>query len=154
MKIAGYGIRIDLPRGWEGKIYRRPEGDPTLHVGNFPLPAQDGDFGSGALSTMPPSGVFIVLTEYRQEDAARRLFAAPDLPIPIAASDFSPQALQRILPGLSGVQHFFTHAGRPFCLYVVVGSTPSTGKLVRAANRVLATLSIGANTQPYTYAPG
>jgi hypothetical protein len=154
MKIAGYGIQIDLPRGWEGKIYRRPEGDPTVHAGNFPLPAQDGDFGSAAVSGMPANGLFIALTEYRHEDAARQLFAATGLPLPIAPSDLDSHALQRTLPGQSGVQRFFTQSGRPFCLYLVVGSSPTRDKLVEEANRVLRTLSIGRNTQPYAYAPG
>ena len=36
MKIAGHGLHIDVPRGWEARVYRRVEGDPTLHAGNFP----------------------------------------------------------------------------------------------------------------------
>ena len=42
----------------------------------------------------------------------------------------------------SGVQRFFTEAGRPFCLYLVVGSWPNPWKLLRQANRVLRTLAI------------
>jgi len=42
VKLSAYGIEIDLPRGWDGRIFRRPGADPTLHAANFPLPASDG----------------------------------------------------------------------------------------------------------------
>ena len=32
MRLAGHGISVDLPRGWEARIYRRPEGLPMADV--------------------------------------------------------------------------------------------------------------------------
>jgi hypothetical protein len=148
VKLSGYGIEIDLPAGWDGRIYRRPGGDPTLHAGNFPLPEEDGDFGSGALSTMKMDGVFIVLTEYDRAGAGHGLFARQGLPMPLRAPDLDPNALQRRIPGQFGIQRFFTESERTWCLYVVVGSTPHPKTLLGVANEVLATLSISAHVEP------
>ena len=57
---------------------------------------------------------------------------------------FSPQSMQRALPGMAGTQHFFQVDGRPFCLYVVVGSWTTRGPLVRAADQVVQTLRLDA----------
>jgi hypothetical protein len=137
MRLAGYGIDAELPAGWDGRIYRRPEGDPTLHAANFPLPVEDGDFASGALGAMGSNGVLVVLTEYSRDLAGTGLFAPIGLPRPLRPADPSPGALQRTRAGLSGVQRFFTLEGRAFCLYVVVGSMPSVESLVAQANQVL-----------------
>ena len=49
MKISGHGISLNLPAAWEGRIYQRPQGFPIVHAGSFALPADDADFGSGAI---------------------------------------------------------------------------------------------------------
>jgi hypothetical protein len=123
MVIDAHGITIDLPHGWEGRIYRRPEGDPTLHAGTFALPAEDGDFGTRATELMPPGASFFVLTEYRPGgglEPGRGLFAPRELPLPLDPARFRHDALLLALPGRAGFQHFFTHGSRPFCLYAVV----------------------------------
>ena len=128
MRLAAYGIAIELPRGWDGRIYRRPGADPTLHAANFPLPANDADFGSGALAHMPDNGAFIALKEYRAGQHLRPgvgLYASRSISLPLSPGDFDPHALQVGRPRQAGFQHFFTALGeRPFCLYAVV-STPS-----------------------------
>jgi hypothetical protein len=140
MRLAGHGISVGLPRGWEARIYRRPEGLPILHTATFPLPPHDGDFGSGAIASMRPGDVFCALLEYDRDLAGTGLFAPPGLPLPVRAADASPAALQRMLPGRAGLQRFFTHAGRPFCLYVVVRS--GKGGPIDVANEVLASVTI------------
>jgi hypothetical protein len=142
MELTGYGIRVDLPRGWEGRIYKRPEGDPTLHAGNFPLPVEDGDFGSRALAAMGSGGAFLVATEYDPALAGHGLFAE-EAPAPLPAdTDLDPMALQRTRRGQFGVQRFMTIGGRAFCVYVVVGMVPNPSELLGRANEVLQTLSI------------
>jgi hypothetical protein len=142
MELTGYGISVDLPSGWEGRIYKRPEGDPTLHAGNFPLPVEDGDFGSRALAGMGDRGAFLVVTEYDRELAGRGLFA-PAAPAPLpATSELNAWALMRIRKGQFGIQRFMTIGGRPFCVYVVVGSIPGPSRLLAEANNVLRSLSI------------
>jgi hypothetical protein len=142
MEISGYGISVDLPGGWEGRLYKRPEGDPTLHAATFPLPLEDGDFGGLAVASMQDDDAFMVLTEYERALSDRGLFAPKGLPASLSEDDLDPMALQRIRPGRFGVQRFFTQASRAFCLYVVVGSQPSPGTLLARANGVLKTISI------------
>jgi hypothetical protein len=142
MEISGYGIGVDLPPGWEGRIYRRPEGDPTLHAGNFPLPVEDGDFGTRALDAMQGGGAFLAATEYDRGLAGQGLFAQ-EAPAPLpATSELNAWALLRVRPGQFGIQRFMTVGGRAFCVYVVVGTVPGPSALLAEANRVLRSLSI------------
>lgn len=132
MRIAAHGIALDLPRGWDGRLYQLPGGDPVLHAASFPLPAVDGDFGSGATATMPSHGTFLALKEYRPGPRlvpGVGLFASHSVPLPLHARRFHPRTLQVTRPGQVGLQHFFTAAGRPFCLYAVI----ATGRTAAAA---------------------
>jgi hypothetical protein len=142
MRIAGHGIEIDLPDGWEGRIYRRPEGQPILHAASFALPADDGDFGSASVAGMPANGVFIVLAEFDPDALGGPLFAHQGLPLPLRATDAHPRALQRLGRGRAGVQRFFTSGRRPFCLYVVIRSDPVRAAQIDKANLLLRSLSI------------
>jgi hypothetical protein len=142
MRLTAHGLGIDVPDGWDAKIYRRPDAEPNLHAANFELPVDDGDFGSGALSTMRSDGIFFCVGEYERSVAGVGLFAREGLPLPIAARELSPNALQRRVKGQFGVQKFFTARGRPFCLYVVVGSRPHPERLLAAANEVLGTILV------------
>jgi len=142
VELTGYGIAVELPSGWEGRIYKRPEGDPTLHAGNFPQPVEDGDFGSRSLNAMGSTGAFLVVTEYDRTLADRGLFST-QAPAPLpATSELSPFALQRTRPGQLGIQRFMTIGGRPFCVYVVVGTEPSPSRLLADVNAVLRSLAI------------
>jgi hypothetical protein len=142
MKLSAYGIDIDLPPGWEGRLYQRLGGFPILHASNFALPPEDGDFGSRAVSTMDGRGVFVGLVEYDSVLAGSGLFTASGLPLPLRGSEASPKALQRMLPARGGIQRFLTQSGRAFCLYVVVPTGVSRDRLVQEVNRVLSTLNI------------
>lgn len=123
MRLAAHGIEVNLPRGWEGRIYRRPGGDPTLHAATFALPHEDGDFGSEATARMPPGASFLVLKEYHPGGGlvpGAGLFARKGLPHPLEPHHFHPRTLQVGRRGQAGAQHFFTAHSRPFCLYAVV----------------------------------
>ena len=124
MRLAAYGISLELPRGWDGRIYRRTGASPTLHAANFQLPAEDADFGSGATGRMPYGGIFLALKEYEAGPHLRPgtgLYASRSIPLPLHSRYFQPRALQVGRLGQSGFQHFFTAAGRrPFCLYAVI----------------------------------
>ena len=148
--LASYGIVATLPFGWDGRLYRRvptAEGElttPVLHAANFALPARSGDFGAGALETMHPWNAFVALLEYGPSSAGAALFSSTGIPKSLSQADFSPGTLHRPLGGLVGAQRFFTEAGRPFTLYVVLGSVLGAGSLLVTVNRMLATLSISA----------
>ena len=152
MRLAAHRIALDLPRGWEGRIYRRADEDPILHAANFALPATDGDFGSGATALMPARGAFVALKEYRpgpRLTPGAGLFAPRSIPLPLAPGRFHPRALQVGRAGQAGFQHFFTASGRPFCLYAVIETAAARSALatgtpdqVDELTRILSTLAL------------
>ncbi len=71
------------------------------------------------------------------------LFSAEGIPRNLQARQFDRNALQRALPGQSGLQQFFHHRGRAFCLYVVVGSHVDRHDVLPQINAVLDSLEIG-----------
>lgn len=147
--LAGRGIRVALPAGWEGEIDEglsllsdgatRPT---TVHLANFPLPAGRGDFASAAIEVMRPGDVLVVVFEYGPESAGTALFKAQGIPRSLSPSDFDRETLHHQMPGMSGVQRFFTHNGRAFCLYVVVGSHLDRADVLGEINQTLAAMEI------------
>lgn len=147
-RVAAYGMAMDLPDGWEGRLRRRtPEPGATshaiLHAASFALPVERGDYGGGAVELMTDDDVFVTVFEHDPAAAGSALFAAQGVPTRLPVDGFSPVALQRVLPGQSGVQRFFSARGRAFCLYVVLGSHARRGVLAPRAEAVVRTLAIG-----------
>jgi hypothetical protein len=165
--LTGYGVSARLPTGWEGRVYRRPTpgaaqaaaadaganqtatgwlGDqtlPVMHLAKFALPADRGDFGSGAVELMGPTNVFLALLDYGPACLGGALFSSAGIPRPNPQL-FDPNGLQRQLPGQAGYQAFFTEAGRPMCLYVVIGSVRSAGTLCPQVDLVLDGVAVEA----------
>ncbi len=50
--LSAYGMSIELPSGWSGRILVGAEGRPVLHAASFPLPSNDGDSGEMAKESM------------------------------------------------------------------------------------------------------
>ncbi len=156
MQVRGYGIDANLPRGWEGALRNAPAAPATLgeaqtltvtntpvfHAGTFPLPVDRGDFGSGAVEIMREGDTFVALLEYDPEEVGSPLFEAQGLPRRLDPRRFSGRSLQRVLPGQAGYQAFFTEGGRPFCLYVVLGSEEDKLVQVRRVEQMLASIRI------------
>lgn len=153
MELNSQRIRVDIPRGWDGEIYRRAGSGltsqagqaeqvmPVLHMGSFPLPATRGDFGSGAVEIMRSDDILIVLFEYGPESAGEALFSSVGIPR-VTANDFATHTLQRPMRGQSGAQFFFNDQGRAFCLYVVLGSHARRHELIPEVNQILGSLSV------------
>jgi hypothetical protein len=145
--INGSGITVDLPTGWEGSI--RPPATlsdgairySVTHVANFPLPVVRGDYGSGAVDVMANGDVLIILLEFGPENVGTALFSA-ERPSFLRASDFNRDMLQQRMEGQGGCQRFFTQAGRPFCLYIVVGDYIDRIEVLEPINRVLNRMTI------------
>lgn len=126
--LEAHGLRIELPRGWSGRVFKRPGGGATVHAGDFQLPFDDGEFGDHSTAVMPAGASFLVLTEYRPGaglEPGEGLFASRKIPTSLDPTAFSPRGLAHPRPGQAGAQHFFTVAGRPFCLYVVLSGPRS-----------------------------
>ncbi|MCW2613891.1 MAG: hypothetical protein JWN08_885 [Frankiales bacterium] len=149
MRLEHGGVVVDLPAGWEARARTQPPSEPgrtgnlLLHAATVPLPSARGDFGSGVVETLAPDDVFVSLFEYDAADAGRALFAARGLPVP-RPSDFSTAVLQRTQLDHSGAQFFFTAAGRPFCLHVVLGSHSRRAAGAATVGRLLVRTTIGA----------
>jgi hypothetical protein len=146
VRVAGHGISIDVPAGWEARIFRRGGGEPVLHVATFELLDGDGDFGAAATGRMRADDVFVSLIEYRVDHRLRAgvgLFAAAGLPAPPEAREFDPMHLQVTRRGQLGRQRFFTDNSRPYCLYLVIKPAhhPSQ-RLTGELSKVLATLQL------------
>lgn len=156
MKLEGHGLRAELPVGWEGAISLERDDHavelaglggtlrPVTHLGSFPLPADRGDFGSGAVELMRDEDAFVALVEYGPDAVGTPLFADGDLPSRLDPRWFSGSSLQRAVPGQVGWQSFFTTAGRAFCLYVVLGSAGGAPQLARRVEAVLRAIEIEA----------
>jgi hypothetical protein len=129
VSLAAHGIRIELPRGWSGRVFSRQAGVATLHVANYPLALSDGEFGDRSTASMRPGACFVAMTEYRSGGGLQPgagLFSTRRLALPLDPTSFSVRALAHPRPGQAGTQRFLTLAERPFCLYVVLAGERAT----------------------------
>jgi hypothetical protein len=142
------GVRLEVPGGWEARIGRLTEtgrGErtfPVLHASTVPLSGPRADYGGGVVERLGDGDVFVSLVEFGPEEASTALFTDVErLPV-LEPGVFHRNQLQRRLRGQAGVQRFFTLNGRPFCLYVVLGSIARSHELVTKANQLLRGLSV------------
>jgi hypothetical protein len=140
-RLESRGLALTPPTGWSAHLGMRDastgeESHPVLHAATFPLPARRGDYGSSATSRMGGDDVFVALLEFSMAARATALFAAQGLPRPVP-DDYTPHQLQRTVPGQAGYQRFFTWNGRPFCLYVVLGSHAGRARLAPKVHQLL-----------------
>ncbi len=163
--LQSYGIEVDLPDGWDGRIMNRgtpatwraasgaPEPTmetdgsltmPIVHAANFALPPERGDYGGGVVESMGTDDVLVTLLESTPDSVDTPLFRSRGLPRVLHSGDFSASALQRVIRPQLGWQHFFTESGRAFVLYVVLGSRRRSVALCRDASRVLTATRIEA----------
>lgn len=143
MRTGGHGLSIDVPAGWEARIVRPPHSAPFLHVANFTLHADDGQFGADVTARMPRDGVFASIVEYLPDANLRPdtgLFAGRWRPR-LRLAEFGRTRLQVTRAGHLGAQRFFTAHGRPFCLYTVIAPVRRRpAQLTGELSAVLATL--------------
>ena len=154
-RLAAHGLSVDVPAGWEAELSIQPDpatldsslesSDASLvvvHAANFSLPAERGDYGSGAVEIMDRNGIFAALIEFDGASATSKLFAHEGFPTHLDPADFAPDQLHLSLSGQAGLQQFFHVGPRAFCLYAVIGSYSMRGLLVPELNRMLSSLSI------------
>lgn len=160
MLVQAQGLRVDLPRPWEGAVRMGEVSDsvreraafqgleiqtpPVLHFASVPLPADRGDFGSGAVDLLGDADAFVAVVEYGAESLGSALFDTGPLPRQLEHRAFRPDGLQRAIAGQSGYQHFCTENGRPLCLYVVLGAHHQARGLTRQVNDILTTVRIAS----------
>jgi hypothetical protein len=146
-ELRAHGVRVEVPRGWEGRILRRTAVNPVersravVHLSSFPMPEERGDFGVGVTELMRSGDVFVTLFEYGPESVGQPMFAAKGVPR-LTPNMFTSKKLQRTLPGQVGCQLFFTAERRPFCLYVVVAGRLNLRAVLTKVNAMLADLDL------------
>jgi len=151
--LFAHGIQAGLPSGFEGRIFKHQGSgievaNAVAQFSTFALPDDVGDFGGGAVTLMGNDDIFAVLFEYGPDSVGTRLFAHQGLPRSLTTTDFQPYVLRRGLTGQSGTQWFFTEGGRPFTLYVVLGSHARRSILVPRLNRLLGGLVVESAPVP------
>lgn len=153
MRIDAQGFGIDLPSPWEGAVQQSQVSDgvqrraafqgllvhtpPVLHLSSTRLPPARGDFGSGAVDVLGVDDRFIAIVEYGADSVGTALFDTGPLPRVLDHRRFTPNGLQRAIPGQSGYQHFCTEGGRALCLYVVLGAHHQARRHTRSVNDIL-----------------
>lgn len=146
MILEAHGVRVELPRGWSGRVFAREAAVATLHVGSFQIALDDGEFGDRSTGLMPAHGSFLALTEYRPGgglEPGEGLFAHGRIPRRLDPTRFASTSLAHPRPGQVGMQHFFTSARRPFCLYVVIAGGRTTRRdQLAVIDHVLGTVQI------------
>ena len=147
-EIEREGIRSKVPAGWDCRIGKRfaSEGEERtyvfLHASTRRLLGNRADYGGGVVETLNSRDVFVALIEFGPDEAGSALFKeVAELPT-LEVSQFHRNQLQRRIRGQAGVQHFFTLRGRPFCLYVVLGSIANAFELVDQANELVGGLDV------------
>jgi hypothetical protein len=144
VRVAGHGLAIDVPVGWEARIVRRAGSAPFLHVASFALHADLGQFGAGVTSRMGADAAFAALVEYEVDEEVTPgagLFSSDRPGRRLRVGDFSHTQLQVTRRGHLGTQRFFTAAARPFCLYAVISpARRRPAQLVGELSAVLGTL--------------
>jgi hypothetical protein len=147
MALSAHGISIQLPHGFEGRIFVRPTVGPAVsrpvaQFATFAIPEGIGDFGGNTDTNLGPSDIFAVLFEYGLESIGQALFAAEGVPTSLTAADFQPYVMRPGVGGTLGIQRFFTQSGRPFTFYARLGSVQQVGALVPRINQLLGALQI------------
>ncbi len=145
--ISSYGIGLDLPPGWEGRIFRyEPEADalvfPIVHAGSFSFPPDENSLGDGAIRRMHGRGAFFALVEYEPGMAGDAGFSRVGLPLPIAEPHLRPEALNAPSRGLLGFQSLFQLTGRPFAIQLAIGAGGDVEGDLSAVNAVLGSLTV------------
>ncbi len=148
-EVRASGMAIDLRPGWEADIRSSQtagfgqdgEESPTImHVANFQLPADRGDYGGILLTRMGPIDVFVSLIDFGPLSEDQQLFAHEGIPLPLTADDFDPDTITRAIPNRSAAQLFFQAEGRGFSLYIVVGSHRDRVDMIPAINEALSSI--------------
>jgi hypothetical protein len=147
--IQAFGITANVPAGWDGRIFKRAAdesageiGLPCAQFSTVSIPESSGSFGAGCVELLGENDVFIALVEYTT-DKGSTLFSHLDRMPPLREENFSPSVLQRTLMGQAGFQTFLTLGGRPFSLYVVLGSLRSASSALPRVNLILSSVEVG-----------
>ena len=146
-RLDSHGIAIDVPRGWEGRIFVPDLAPPAinlpiLHLTDAILTVERSSYAPELANRAGGTGILVALLEFDHTLADVGLYEPQGLKLPLPRDRFHPKALQ--FPSLvqEGHQRFFSWGGRAFCLYVVLGTARGVDRRLATANEALASLEI------------
>jgi hypothetical protein len=145
-ELRAHGLAISVRRGWEASIWvpeAPPPADnhPVMRLANFPLPRTRDTYAEDAVVDLRGGDVLASLVEFSERLAGRGLYAARGVP-EVARDDLDPRALQRHVPGRSGLQRFFSVRRRAFSLYVIAREGPRLDASLRDLTSQLRSLVV------------
>jgi hypothetical protein len=141
--VSGYGLSIQLPAGWNGRIYRTSPSDAiTLEAATVPLaPTGDGSFEQTE-QTMGADDAYIRLSDIGAPPpylGKEHTWQKVTLPISVDAA-----SVQRYVEGQSlpaNIVRPLVIKNRAITVYVGFGSSPSAASM-KQVNQVLSSLSV------------
>jgi hypothetical protein len=146
-RLASHGIAVDVPKGWEGRIFV-PDLDPPainlpiLHLTDAVLTVERSSYAPELAARAGGSGTLVALLEFDHHLANVGLYAPRGLHLPLTRERFHHRALQFPSRVQEGHQRFFSEGGRAFCLYVVLGTGRGADRRLSEVNRTLSSLEI------------
>lgn len=143
--LNAYGMRMDLPEGWDGRIVgpAGTEFGPYLHAANFPLPPKDDDVASNARAGMTDDQVTIVLIDVttalaRDVRGSQEPYPPLEGKLQVGPEDLG-DSLESGYPGDAHARREFSIEGRSFFLHVEWGASTASPERFSVVNEVLAT---------------
>jgi hypothetical protein len=152
--VEGFGLRMDVPDGWDRRIFwTTADLGPVIQAATFPLPPAGSDFNRTAVVGMGEGDVLLTLHEYVTVCPCTR-FDPVELPLTVVEDD------RKHLPWLEDghryLQRAFLHGDRWFIAGVEFGSDPPPAELRRQVDEALASLEVdpGEPAGPSSDPPG
>lgn len=145
-ELRAHGLALTVRRGWEARIWlpdQPPpaENRPVMRLANFALPSTKDTYAEDVADTLRPGQIVASLAEFAPRLADRGLYAPQGVPS-FDVEDLDPRAVQRHLPGRSGLQRFFSVRGRAFSLYLIARDGAGLGAALRELHTQLRALIV------------
>jgi hypothetical protein len=139
--LAKAGLRVVLPRGWQGRIVLADPGfaNPAIEAANFPLAPIRDSVVVPSPTGLTQSQVRLVLLQVGNPPGPR--FPPTRSIRPLSPDDFAFR-LPDVPPAHAFARRHFSQGGRSFNLMVEFGTRPARRDLLRATDRFLGSLRI------------
>jgi hypothetical protein len=139
---AAYGVSVDLPSGWTGRIYNeQPAESPKVYLqfANFALPDLDDDLATNAARVMPSDGVIASLFEVDSTGGPPVTDMSDG--VRLSERDFG-GSIEGVAPDHAVARVFLQTEHRTFMLLAQFGERPVPPDVLEELNAVLATLDV------------
>jgi hypothetical protein len=138
--ISGYGMSLDVPDGWRGRIFKRNAYTVSLlRAANFPTYLGSGHL-NGLMRRMPEDGINVEVADYEIPAGERSpVWTEASLPIEIDRSDFD--MFEGVTAPAFALRQVVVN-GRTIGVGVGFGQAEPDDALLAEANRVLAGLRV------------